>query len=85
MSGNGSPTGPKMVDAGKAAVVEDVGTSATAQGSLEAAHPLLRRFIADRDAAFRAAPSAKQPDRFRANPGDRATPPLMWSASTLGD
>eukprot|EP00873_Tetraselmis_striata_P024104 jgi/Tetstr1/444368/TSEL_032259.t1 len=47
---------------------------------------LLRRFIAYRDAAFRAAPSAKQPDRFWALPGDMTTtPPLTWNASTLGD
>eukprot|EP00873_Tetraselmis_striata_P017018 jgi/Tetstr1/437282/TSEL_026011.t1 len=46
---------------------------------------LLRRFIVYRDAAFQAAPSTKQPDRFYALPGDRATPPLMWNASTLHD
>eukprot|EP00873_Tetraselmis_striata_P034676 jgi/Tetstr1/454940/TSEL_041801.t1 len=46
---------------------------------------LLRRSIAYRDVAFRAASSAKQPDRFWALPGDRATPPLTWNASTLSD
>eukprot|EP00873_Tetraselmis_striata_P009347 jgi/Tetstr1/429611/TSEL_019509.t1 len=46
---------------------------------------LLRRFIAYRDAAFRAAPSAKQPDRFWALLGDMNTPPLTWNASTLSD
>eukprot|EP00873_Tetraselmis_striata_P039193 jgi/Tetstr1/459457/TSEL_004825.t1 len=39
---------------------------------------LLRRFIAYRDAAFRAAPSAKQPRRFWALPGDRATYPAPY-------
>eukprot|EP00873_Tetraselmis_striata_P001734 jgi/Tetstr1/421998/TSEL_001242.t1 len=47
---------------------------------------LLRRFIAYHDAAFRAAPAAKQPERLWAlPPGDKATPPLTWNASPLGD
>eukprot|EP00873_Tetraselmis_striata_P017341 jgi/Tetstr1/437605/TSEL_026272.t1 len=47
--------------------------------------PFLRRFVIYRDAAFRASPSAKQPDRFWALPGDGATPTLTWKAATLGD
>lgn len=35
MSSNGSPTGPRMVDAGKAGAVEDVETSATAQAHID--------------------------------------------------
>eukprot|EP00873_Tetraselmis_striata_P014330 jgi/Tetstr1/434594/TSEL_023685.t1 len=37
---------------------------------------LMRRFVVYRDAAFGASPSANQPDRLCALPGDGATPPL---------
>eukprot|EP00873_Tetraselmis_striata_P033148 jgi/Tetstr1/453412/TSEL_040394.t1 len=50
---------------------------------LDSPSPPLHRLY--RDAGFRAAPSAKQPDRFWALPADKATPPLTWNASTLGD
>eukprot|EP00873_Tetraselmis_striata_P007146 jgi/Tetstr1/427410/TSEL_017574.t1 len=38
MPGSGSPTAPKMVDAGKAAAVGGIGRTATEQDPIEAAH-----------------------------------------------